>query len=98
MQFSEMLATNYDFPKTDEGFQEFVKTREEIFPTYKPPITMNFIEMWKRQAKALKSETTPGSALRKFSDIDRKLLPIEQKVGEAVFQYDERSMHKIHDG
>jgi len=51
-----------------------------------------------RQAKALKSETTRVSALRKFSDIDRKLLPIEQKVGEAVFQYDEMINAQIHDG
>jgi hypothetical protein len=53
MQLSEMLATNYDFPKTDESFQEFVKAREETFPTYKPPITMNFIEMWKRDKQRL---------------------------------------------
>ena len=97
MQFSEMLATNHDFPKTDEGFRKFVRTREKLFPKYKPPITMDVIGMWKQRAKTLESETMPGSVLRKFADVDRELLLIEQKVGEAVFQFDEMLNAQIHD-
>lgn len=98
MQFSEMMAANYEFAKTDEGFREFVRTREKLFPKYKPPITMDIIEIWKQRAKTLESETMPGSVLRKFADIDRELLPIEQKVDEAVFQFDEMINAQIHDG
>jgi len=32
-----------------------------------------------------------------FRDTDGKLLPIEQKVGEAVFQYDEMINAEIND-
>jgi hypothetical protein len=97
MQFSEWLANNYEFPKTDKGFQQYIKTRKKLFSKYKPPITMDIIKLWKRQAKTLKLATMPGAALRKFADIDVKLLPIEQKVSEAVFQYDEMINAQIHD-
>lgn len=53
--------------------------------------------MWKRRAKALESETMPGSVLRKVADIDRELLPIEQRVDETVFQFDEMTNAQIHD-
>ena len=97
MQFFEWLANTHDFPKTDKGFQLYVKTRKKLFPKYKPPITMDIIKLWKRQAKTLKLAMLPGAALRKFADIDLKLLPIEQKVSEAVFQYDEMINAQIHD-
>ena len=98
MQFSEMLATNYKFAKTEEGFQNFLKIHKKLFPKYKPPITMKVINIWKQRAKTLELETMPGLVLRKFADIDEKLLPIEQKVDEGVFQFDEMINAQIHDG
>lgn len=63
---------------------------------YKPPVTMDRIERWKQRAFDFKSEIKPGSAMRKFADLDRELLPIERIVGDAIFQFEEMVDAEIH--
>lgn len=97
MQFVQMPA-EFDFPKTDEGFQMFVKTQNELWPTYKPGITLRRFERWKERALSLKKEKMPGSALKKFLNLDNEFLPIERQIEDSVFQYEEMIDAMIHDG
>jgi hypothetical protein len=97
MQVFKKLEADYSFPQTNKGGRDFWKTYKELMRSYKPPISPNTFEGWKRRAISLKSETMSGKAMRKFADIDRVLLPIEMEVSEAVFQFDEMINAQIHD-
>lgn len=96
LQFTPMFMSKYKFANTDEGFQEFIKTWDELLSKYKPPVTIDRIERWKQRAFDLKSVTKPGSSMRKFADLDRELLPIERMVGDAIFQFEEMIDAEIH--
>ncbi|MBI5103000.1 MAG: hypothetical protein HZB33_14380 [Nitrospirae bacterium] len=96
MQFVEMLA-KFDFPYTDEGFQQLIKTQNELWPTYKPQITTKRFERWKERALLLNKEKMPGAALKKFLNLEKEYLPIERKIEDSVFKFEEMIDAMIHD-
>ena len=88
MQFSQIFPGDLKFPQTHEGFLAFHRTREEHFYKFKPKITLEIIEQWKKKALKIRSETKPGAILRKFAEIDAPLLEIEDLLYEAVAEFD----------
>ena len=96
MQFVEMLA-EFDFPHTDDGFQLLVKTQNELWPKYRPNITLRRVERWKERALLLKNEKMSGTVLKKFLTLDKEFLPIERKIEDSVFKYEEMIDALIHD-
>jgi hypothetical protein len=79
-----------------EGFLEFHRTRDEYRSKFKAKVTLATIVRWKRQAAKIKSEDMPGAVMRKFSEIDRHLLKIEDIIYEAVAEFDIYIDSQIH--
>lgn len=55
---------------------------------FKPKVNVQHIRGWARRAERLGGETRELNLIRTFGDIDANLTPIEQIVGEAVFELD----------
>lgn len=96
MQFSQTFPGDLKFPETHEGFLDFHRTREEYLSKFKPKVTLTTIERWKRQAINIRSEPKPGAIMRKFLEIDRQLLKMEDMIYEAVAEYDIYIDSQIH--
>jgi len=96
IQFSQTFPGELKFTETHEGFIEMHRTREEYLSKFKPEVTLAVIERWKKQAANIKSETTPGLIMRKFSDIDRHFLKIEELIYEAVAEFEMYIDSQIH--
>lgn len=97
LQFNPQFHEKHEFAHTDEGFREFVKTREKEFAEYIPPITLATLDRWKSRAKAISSMVLHGAALDAYSDIDRMLCDIQETVGQAVYEFDEWVNMQVHD-
>jgi hypothetical protein len=50
---------------------------------------MDKIEHWRRQASAIAKAKNPADALARYLGIERSFAPLEEDVGEAVFDFDE---------
>jgi len=48
------------------------------------------LDGWQRQAKAIGNRPTPAGALAHYSGIDKRLAPLEDDIGEAVYQYEKQ--------
>jgi len=96
IQFVQVLEA-LDFPKTDEGFQQYIEAQNALWPKYKPSITLRRFARWKERASLLTKEKLPGSALKKFLNMDKELLPIERNIEDAVFKFEEMIDAMIHD-
>ena len=96
MQFSQTFPGDLKFPETHEGFLEFHRTRDEYRSKFKPKVILATIVRWKRQAAKIRSEDRPGAVMRKFSEIDRHLLKIEDIIYEAVAEFDIYIDSQIH--
>jgi len=96
VQFSQTFPGELKFPDTHEGFLEAHRTREEYLSNFNPEITLAVIERWRQQAANIKSATTPGLIMRKFSDIDRHFLKIEELIYEAAAEFEHYIDSQIH--
>lgn len=96
LQFNPQFHEKHDFAQTNEGFREFVETREREFSEYIPPITLATLDEWKSRAQAICLMASPGEALDEHSDIDRMLSDIQETVGQAVYEFDEWVNMQVH--
>lgn len=90
LQFSQKLATEHDFPSTEDGARDYFRTYEQLLHNYSPPVTIDRMNRWKQQAFSLKTEQIAGAVLQKYSDLDRKVLPVQTLVDEAVAELDKQ--------
>lgn len=90
LQLSQKLATEHDFPSTEDGARDYFRTYEQLLHNYSPPVTVDRVNRWKQQAFSLKTEQIAGAVLQKYSDLDRKILPVQTLVDEAVAEFDKQ--------
>ena len=64
----------------------FVKWTSEGREKY----TLKIIHRWRKQAEAILNSRNSARALSSYWGIDKPLRPLEEDVGRAVFEYDER--------
>jgi len=89
LQFSKESIIENNIPETEESVKEFLNKREKLLVEYNPSITLCTIKKWREIAINIRSEKLSGSAMRKFYNIDKKLLTINNMV-EDVFLYLDR--------
>jgi len=99
LQFSKESIIECNTSKSKESMKEFFSKREKLLTEYKPGITFQTVEQWKKQAIQIESEKSSGRAIRKFYNIDKKLITISNIV-EEVFLYldklvDEEINHRL---
>jgi len=59
--------------------------------------TLSKIERWRRVALAIARISSPASALDHYWAIDKRFIPLEQDVAEAVCRYDDEINMRVHD-
>ncbi len=89
LQFNKESIIENNIPETEESVKEFHNRREKLLSEYNPSITLCTIKKWREIAINIRSEKLSGSAMRKFYNIDKKLLTISNMV-EEVFLYLDR--------
>ena len=86
IQFHKESIVECNIPENEESVREFHNKREKLLAEYTPSITLHTIKKWRIQTIDIRSEKLSGSAMRKFYNIDKKLLTISNMV-EEVFLY-----------
>jgi hypothetical protein len=89
LQFNKESIVECNTSKSEESMKEFFNRRERLLTEYKPRITFQTVEQWKKQAIHIESEKSSGRAIRKFYDIDKKLITISNIVEEVFLYFDE---------
>ncbi len=76
-------------PRLEAAFRQWQSEGRAVY-------TMHKIERWRRQAVAIAHCLQPPRALDHYWGIDRRLRPLEEDVGQAVFDYDEWINAQLH--
>ena len=97
LQFHPWFHGTFTFPQTDEGFQQFVATREREWAAYVPPVALATVNEWSTRAMAIATITSPGEALATYLKLEDEMTEIEESLSQAVYEFDEWVNMEVHD-
>ncbi len=90
IQFHEKTDLEDGIAKSDEEWREFQREIKVRLAAFRPKVTLRALWTWKKKAKEISSETSRGTILAKFNEIDNPFLEgVENPVVQAVWEYEE---------
>lgn len=88
-QGAKLMETGVSEPELEAGYTQWQSEGRARF-------TMHRIERWRRQAVGIAGCSEPSRALDHYWGIDKRLRPLEEDIGQAVFEYDEWINAQLH--
>jgi len=74
IQFFEKTELESGIAKSHEEWREFQREIEVRLSAFRPKVTLKTLETWEKKAKEISSETSRGTILAKFNEIDKPFL------------------------
>ncbi len=86
----ELAKAGMRLPELDEAFERWQAAGKAKY-------TVRKIEKWRHHAELIARRDKPSQAFEEWYALDQKIQPLEEGIGKAVVEYEDRINAEIHD-